>query len=308
MMNKENEDNSTKKSNAELLKEEYQQQQSESEEDRFWEATEKEVNKIKEEVKEKEEEEKRAKKKDIEEYDKSLENEIFKENSFIRKAITEQEKFEEKEKRERDKKEKEKELKAKAEADHEKSKIRTVKEKIDEEIEDYKRKNNSSYNYFNFKINNFRKEVYFFVKFKTKKDLIYIIEKIKDESFNKYETDSEILAYYENKVIEELLLNFYKLDKDKVYTVISRKNQAFDEEINRQITNEKRIQERSKKNKEERIEREKREEKERIEREREELKQKREREKQKEREEKERIERENKRFINKLKRFFKLSK
>lgn len=304
MMNMENEDNSTKKSQADMLKEEYKQK---SDEDRLWEESEKEVEIIKEEAKEKEEEEKRGKKKDLEEYNKFIENQIFKENSFIRKAITEQEKYEEQQKIERDKKEKEKELQAKAEADYEKGKIRIVKAKIDEEIEDYKRKNDSSYNYFKFPYNDFKEEVYFFVKFKTKKDMIYIIENIKDESFNKFENDSEILKYYENKVINDLLINFYKLNAEEIYLVLEN-DDKFNEEINERMQREKRIQARSKKNKEERIEREAREERERIEREREELKQKREREKEQEREEKERIERENKRFINKLKRFFKLSK
>lgn len=294
MMTKENEDNSTKKSKSmcDELKEEYQQQT--EEEIRLNEAQKAEAENSKEEEKEKEE------KKDIDDYNKSLENEIFKENVFIRKAITEQEKFEEQQKRERDKKEKERELQKKALEDYEKIKIRAIKAKIDLEIEKYKKENNSSHNYFKFSNNDFKKEVYFFVKYKTRKDIIYIIENIKNEEFNKYEDDREILEYYEDKVINELLINFYKLEDDEIYSALED-NEEFNEEINRLIKNEKRIQQRFKKMKEDLKERQEREEKERIEREREEQKKRR---REQAKAEKERIERENKKFINKLKKFF----
>lgn len=300
MMTKENEDNSTKsKSKCDELKEEYQQQQTEEErlrEAQKAEAEEKNRN-SKEEEKEKEE------KKDIDDdYNKSLENEIFKENVFIRKAITEQEKFEEQQKRERDKKEKERELQKKALEDYEKIKIRAIKAKIDLEIEKYKKENNSSHNYFKFSNNDFKKEVYFFVKYKTRKDIIYIIENIKNEEFNKYEDDREILEYYEDKVINELLINFYKLEDDEIYSALED-NEEFNEEISRLIKNEKRLQARFKKMKEDLKERKEREEQERIEREREEQKQRR---REQAKAEAERIERENKRFINRLKKFFKL--
>lgn len=282
-----------KKSMYKTLKNNYQQEQ--TEEERLLEAQEQEENNFtKEEV---------MNKKEQDEYNKKIENQVLKENSFIKKTIAEQEKFEEQQKIERDKKEKEIELQKKAEEDYEKIQIREVKSKIDEEIEKYKKENDSSYNYFKSPFNDFKREVYFFVKFITKKDMIYIIENIKDESFNKYENDNEILAYFESEVINKLLINFYKLNVDEIYSSLED-NEAFNEEINEKIQREKRIQARSKKNKEERIEREKREEKERIEREREELKQRRE----KERELQERIERENKRFINKLKKIFKFNK
>lgn len=294
-MNNNNEDNSTKKSKCDELKEEYQQQQTE-EEERLREAQKAEAKAEAENSKEE--------KKDIDDYNKSLENEIFKENVFIRKVITEQEKFEEQQKRERDKKEKERELQKKALEDYEKIKIRAVKAKIDLEIEKYKKENNSSHNYFKFSNNDFKKEVYFFVKYKTRKDIIYIIENIKNEEFNKYEDDREILEYYEDKVINELLINFYKLEDDEIYSALED-NEEFNEEISRLIKNEKRLQARFKKMKENLKERQEREEKERIEREREEQK-KRKREQAKA--EAERIERENKRFINRLKKFFKLFK
>ncbi|HHF5807760.1 TPA: hypothetical protein ACPPHM_001867 [Haemophilus influenzae] len=300
MITKENEDNSTKKSKCDELKEEYQQQQTE-EEERLREAQKAEA---KAEAENSKEEKEKEEKKDIDDYNKSLENEIFKENSFIRKTITEQEKFEEQQKRERDKAEKEIELRKKAEADYEKIKIRAVKAKIDMEIEKYKKENNPSHNYFKFSNNDFKKEVYFFVKYKTRKDIIYIIENIKNEEFDKYEDDREILEYYEDKVINELLINFYKLEDDEIYSALED-NEEFNEEISRLIKNEKRLQARFKKMKEDLKEKKDREEKERVEREREEQKQRR---REQAKAEAERIERENKRFINKLKKIFKLFK
>ena len=283
-----------KKSMYKTLKNNYQQEQ--TEEERLLEAQEQEGNNFtKEEV---------MNKKEQEEYNKKIENQVLKENSFIRKTIAEQEKFEEQQKIEIDKKEKEIELQKKAEEDYEKIQIRTVKAKIDEEIEKYKQENNSSYNSFKSPFNDFKREVYFFVKFKTKKDMIYIIENIKDKDFNKYENDNEILAYFESEVINKLLINFYKLNAEEIYSSLED-NEEFNEEINGRLQKEKRIQSRSKKNKEERIEREAREEKERIEREREEQKQRR---REQAKAEKERIEKENKRFINRLKKIFKLFK